>query len=107
MNLAVIQLLVSILLEYYYFKNIEYNSYLKNVFIYACVLFALNIIGIVSGQISFFIVLIMAILGGCIAVSTKKFVRARTESLIVFIILSGLMDIAIRFCIVAVIAAIL
>ena len=97
MSLAIVALLVSILTSYYYFKNIEYNSYAKNVLIYFCISFSLNIFNLIFGQSSFLLVFVIVLLESFIDVLIMRFVRAKTESLILFIILSGLLALAIRW----------
>ena len=96
-----LDLLVGIALSWYFFNFIENNSYIKNVIIYAVSNFALLMINQAIAGNGFEIIsnIIASIIGGLIIVKIMEFVKTKTNSLLVFCILTELVIIAIAFCI--------
>lgn len=86
--ILLLSLIPSLLLYWYYFKNIDNNSYLKNVAIYTIFNFILDIISqAMSGKFTIISSLITGIIAALISVKIMEFARKQTNSFILFVIL--------------------
>lgn len=84
----IISLIVPLLIYWYYFNNIEYNSYAKNVTIYALYILITDLISqALSGNFAIISSLLSGILAGLISVKIMEFARKQTDSFILFVIL--------------------
>ncbi len=93
--------IVALALAWYFFNFIENNSFLKNVIIYSVANFSILTIDEAFDGTGFHIIsnIIASIVGGLVTIKIMEFVKARTNSLVMFVVLTELCQIAISFCI--------
>lgn len=93
--------IVAIALAWYYFNFMENNTYLKNVTIYSIANFIVAIINQAISGAGFEIMssIIGSIILGLIIVKIMEFAKSRTNSVIMFLIVTELCQALVFFCI--------
>lgn len=92
--------IVAIIISWYFFYNMDNNSYIKNVIIYSSSNLGVSILNSLISKTEIHIIssVIGSIIVGLIVVKIMEFTRARTSSLAIFILFTELCEVLFLFC---------